>query len=103
VTTSSAFEAPPPLVGNPVFAIEHGRDKHVCMRCRKARAGFVYRRRYQARRDHDLCRRCFRTLRAGLARWAEREFPRTARIAAGVILGTRGDIATISGTTMGSH
>jgi hypothetical protein len=75
MTTALAFEVPPALVGNPVFAPDPGRDKHVCLRCRRARAVFSYGGRYKARRDHDLCRRCFRAARAGMDRWAARELP----------------------------
>jgi hypothetical protein len=48
-------------------------DRHVCRRCGQARARFSYAGRYKARRDHDLCQRCFRTLKARLARWAAEE------------------------------
>jgi hypothetical protein len=66
-----------PAVGSPVLA-QHRHDKHLCRRCGTARARFVYRGRFKARRDHDLCPRCFRTLRADLRRWASRAFPEAA-------------------------
>ena len=63
-----------PAIGNPVFAFRP-REKHLCRRCGTSQARFTHRGRYRARRDHDLCQRCFRTLRAGLARWAAQAFP----------------------------
>jgi hypothetical protein len=70
----TASDAPFALVGNRVFASRR-REKHLCRRCLTARAGFIYRGRYRARHDHDLCQRCFRELRAGFLRWVAREFP----------------------------
>jgi hypothetical protein len=72
-----AFDSVGGMVSNRVA--ETGlRSKHVCKRCGQARARFTYRGRVKARRDHDLCQRCYRTLKAGLARWAAAEFAATS-------------------------
>ena len=36
--------------------------RHICQLCLDHRALFRYRGRWYAKRDHDLCRRCFRSL-----------------------------------------
>ncbi len=70
---TTVLEVPVGLVSNRVIETGH-RDKHLCRRCGQARARFTYRGRVKARRDHDVCPRCFRTLAAGLRRWAAEEF-----------------------------
>lgn len=37
-------------------------QRHTCQRCLKSPARFLYRGRWSARLDHDLCPRCFRSL-----------------------------------------
>lgn len=56
----------------------HGREprrrtSHQCRSCQTRRAAFTRRgaRSFSARRDHDLCLRCYRTYRASLARWTQ--------------------------------
>ena len=36
--------------------------KHQCRHCHDRRAVFHYRGRWRARRDHDLCPRCFQSV-----------------------------------------
>jgi hypothetical protein len=36
--------------------------RHTCQHCHCHRAVFIFRGHWRARRDHDLCPRCFRAL-----------------------------------------
>ncbi len=47
------------------------RDKHLCRACGKTKARFMIRGRIKARKDHDLCFRCFRKYRAEFAQVAQ--------------------------------
>jgi hypothetical protein len=47
------------------------RQRHLCSHCQLQKASFtsVGNRHFRARKDHDLCSRCFRRLKATFRRW----------------------------------